>query len=1045
LRTFCRPTENRRRSAGENARSQLGTSRTSLYAAFVVSGIAGLVYEVLWTRYLGLYVGHSAYAQVLVLGVYLGGMAVGAFVLADLSKRVANPIAWYAAAECLLALFGLVFHPIFVAVTDLSYDRIFPALASAGVVGSTRWAIAGLLILPQAMILGATFPLMGAALVRADPTRPGQAVARAYLWNTLGGAAGVLLAGFWMIGVFGLPGTSVAAAVLNLIAAGAAVRVHLGLKSRVPHGTGPPPIDPGDAEPYPTPAWAEQPRALVWLLLAVSFGSALASFAYEIGWIRMLSLVLGSATHSFELMLSAFILGLGIGAWWIGGRADRTQDPFGLLGRIQVLMGVAALASLPLFYFLSFDVMSWLVRELPGRTAGYALFNVARYGLSLAVMLPATVLAGMTLPLITGTLLRASMGERAIGRVYGINTVGSVVGAGVAGLIALPWLGLKGLILAGAALDVVLGLVLLERSARWAKGQLRFAGFAALASAAAFAAVGLGVRFDDIVMSSGVYRYGIVPAEGERLGLFYSDGGTATVSAHLGDGMVALSTNGKPDASLDAWWLTTGRDTMPERPIARGRDVTTQALAPAVALAHAPAARVVANIGHGSGMSATAFLASNTLERVITIEIEPIMLEGSVVFLPFNEPAFSDPRSSYVFDDAKSYFAYHREPFDIVFAEPSNPWVSGTASLFTVEFYTRIRQFLARGGVLAQWMQIYELNDELFLSVIAAIDTVFPSYKAYLVGDRDVAIVARADGPLAEPDWSVLGSEGLRGLLAGAPPFMPEHMEALFLFDESTFRPLIERGVRPNSDYRPVLDLGAERARFDQTTAEGVYSFATSRVDLVRLLIDAPMGPVPYSAIPAYGLAPAVSWGRAAWLRSVNAAGGGISPEEFPEWQNALVDLQTFLSITRAEEQTTSWEAWAGGFDQVEGDLHWGTIGWVDTTFYREVYDFLDRAEAPPVARAAVDLHHALDLLDWDRVASAADQLVSRVAIGERWVDPGTLLDAAVIAYLRVGRPAAARTTLDTLGPRTGRRRGNLRDQLLDALVVRAETGTRGP
>src|SRR5688500_9393428 len=153
-------------SRRENARSLLGSPRRSLYVAFTVSGVAGLVYEVLWTRYLGLYVGHGAYAQVLVLGVSLGGMAIGSFVLADVSRRIQRPIVLYAAAEAVLALFGLVFHPVFTAVTELSYDRIFPALGNAGLVGSARWAIAGLLILPQAITLGATFPLMAAGVVR---------------------------------------------------------------------------------------------------------------------------------------------------------------------------------------------------------------------------------------------------------------------------------------------------------------------------------------------------------------------------------------------------------------------------------------------------------------------------------------------------------------------------------------------------------------------------------------------------------------------------------------------------------------------------------------------------------------------------------------------------------------------------------------------------------------------------------------------------------------------------------------------------------------
>jgi spermidine synthase len=1040
-------------------REQYLSIPVTLRTAFVVSGVAGLVYEVLWSRYLGLYVGHSAYAQVLVLAVYLGGMAVGSVVLADLSKRVRRPLLWYVGAECVLAAFGLAFHPLFQLVSGTSYDVLFPAVGSAGLVGSLRWGLAGSLILPQAMVLGATFPLMAVALVRADPEGPGRGVALVYMLNTLGGAAGVLLAGFWMIGAFGLPGTGVAAAGLNLVAAGLALRVALSAPPGEPAGGaaatsgGVAPLRPRDAVAEPSaPSGAAPPEArpaplppyrssLTPVLLVVSFATALASFAYEIGWIRMLSLVLGSATHSFELMLSAFILGLAGGAWLVRDRADLTRDPLRLLGVVQVLMGLAALASLPLFYAVSFDVMAWLVRTLPGRDGGYALFNLGRYGLSLVVMLPATVLAGMTLPVITGTLLRAGVGESAIGRVYGVNTLGSVVGAATAGLMALPWLGLKGLIMAGAALDVLLGIWMLERSVRWAGGAWRLAGACALASSLLFGAVGLGLTLDDVVMASGVYRYGDVPLEGERVGLYYADGRTATVSAHLGtaNGVITLATNGKPDASIAPRWLSEGGDTLPVRPIEERSDFTTQTLAPVVGLAYRPDARKAANIGHGSGMSATALLTSERLERLVTIEIEPLMVEGSLVFLPANGPAITDPRSVYVFDDAKSYFSYHRERFDIVFAEPSNPWVSGTASLFTIEFYRQVTGFIAEGGVLAQWMQIYELNDDLFLSVVQALDEVFPSYRAYLVGDADVAIVASPGGALREPDWSVLESEAFAALTLGAPPFRAEHMESLLLFDETTLRPLLRQGVRANSDFRPILDLGAERARFEQVMADGAFSFAASRVDLARLLRGDSVGPLAYQMVPAYGLTPAVLWGRGAWLRDVMAGGGGIAPEDFPEWQGSLVGLQEFLTMARGNVPPASWEQWATGFELAEADLHWGTVGWIDRAFYTEVYDFLDRAGAPAEARATVDLKHGLGILEWGRVAAAADLLVSRVSAGQGWAQPSTLLDASVVAYLRVGRPTGARNALNLLGPRSGRGADHLRNRLLDALVSEAE------
>src|SRR5690242_18764975 len=163
------------------------------------------------------------------------------------------------------------------------------------------------------------------------------------------------------------------------------------------------------------------------LLLAVSFGTAVASFIYEIGWIRMLSLVLGSATHSFELMLSAFILGLALGGLWVRGRIDALGDPARFLGVVQVAMGLAALATLPL-YGEMFEVMQAVIRGLAKTGSGYAMFLLASHGIALAIMFPATFCAGMTLPLITYALLRAGHGERSIGAVYGANTLGSIAG-----------------------------------------------------------------------------------------------------------------------------------------------------------------------------------------------------------------------------------------------------------------------------------------------------------------------------------------------------------------------------------------------------------------------------------------------------------------------------------------------------------------------------------------------------------------------------------------------------------------------------------------
>ena len=274
------------------------------------------------------------------------------------------------------------------------------------------------------MLLGATFPLMSAGVLRLRRGRTGQSLSLLYFANSLGAAAGVLVAGFYLVGLAGLPGTLLVAAMLNLVVALATFASSVAAAApagpdapRRPPRRRPPPDYPGRLAP----------GALGPLLLFTSFGTAVASFIYEIDWIRMLALVLGSATHAFELMLSAFILGLALGALWIRSRIDRLRNPVRTLGVVQWVMGLLALATLPL-YVASFDWIATLMTTFARTDHGYVGFTAARYALCLAIMLPATFCAGMTLPLITRTLIRSGSGEAAIGRVYAWNTLGSIVG-----------------------------------------------------------------------------------------------------------------------------------------------------------------------------------------------------------------------------------------------------------------------------------------------------------------------------------------------------------------------------------------------------------------------------------------------------------------------------------------------------------------------------------------------------------------------------------------------------------------------------------------
>lgn len=988
-----------------------------LYAAFVLSGAAGLIYESIWTRYLGLFVGHSAYAQVIVLVIFLGGMALGALLVGGRSERLRQPLVAYAVVEGLAGVLGLFFHDVFVATTAVAYDTIFPALPNESSVLVVKWTIAALLILPQSVLLGMTFPLMSAGVLRFVRGRPGYVLGLLYFANSLGAAGGVLLAGFWLVAAAGLPGTLIAAATLNLLVA---LVAYVGVRWARPAQEV---ADAGAPTPDVAPAEVPITAETLWrALLAVAFGTAVASFVYEIAWIRMLSLVLGSATHSFELMLSAFILGLAFGALWVHRRADRFGRPIRALGIVQLVMGLAALATLPV-YLRSFGWTAALLGALGQSESAYRAFGLARYGVALAVMLPATFCAGMTLPLITRTLLAAGRGERSIGAVYGANTIGSIAGAALAGLVLLPVLGLKWLLIAGAATDMSLGVALLSLGADSARARRLAWGAAAVVAIAALLAGGLN-RFDAGLLSSGVFRSGTLPPPNSRDVPFYRDGRTATVTVSRSrqSGTLTLATNGKPDASVDTSWYRW--DAAAPRRQLRG-DGSTQVLAPLVTLAYAPGAREAAVIGQGSGISSHVLLASPAIRRLVTIEIEPQMLAGSRLFYPANARVFDDPRSSFVLDDAKSYFAAANRRYDLILSEPSNPWVSGVSSLFTLEFYGRVRRYLAPHGVFGQWLHLYELDDGLVLGVLAALQKSFPSYDVYMTSPVDLLIVASNDPALPAPDPRVFALPALRRDLRADIPFSPRMLDELHLADRGALEPVVRRFGGANSDFYPVLDLGAERARFLRTAAMGFIGLAQGGFDVAAALTGRR---IPFDTATA--AAADVPRARLLALGAALRAGVPVDSRLEPTAAHAR-HLQYLLDAAfAAGSGPDDWHAWFSDWLTAERDLHGGTAGVADEAFFARTDAFLARHAAPREVQEAVAFVHGLAGWDFAAVARAGEALAGQ---SREWVPPDALRDGLTVARLRLGDVQGAKLAWQSLADRSQRPDADLRTLLVRA------------
>src|SRR5690606_12728170 len=411
---------------------------------FVVSGFAGLVYQSLWSHYLGLVLGHAAYAQSLVLAIFMGGMALGAWGAARLGLRWRRLVLAYAVAEAAIGVLGLAFHPVFTGYTRLS-EGVLAALGDGLAAQLYPWLTATLLILPACILLGATFPLLSAGWIRARQGQDARVLGGLYFANSLGAAAGALAATFLLLPRLGMPGALVVAGVANLLVAAAAAWLARGEGRE----TAPPPAG-AAVERETTHAVADRspPSPMLRAVLWAGLLSGACSFVYEIGWIRLLNQALGTTAHSFELMLAAFLLGLAGGGLWVHRRGRRLDDPLRTAGIAQVAMGVAALLSL-LAFAQSFDWTAALVQSLSRTDGGYRVFLLGSAGVAMAVMLPAAFFAGTTLPLFTLALLRGGGGEGSIGRLYAANTVGAIVGVLLMTHVLVPLLGVRlGLVLA---------------------------------------------------------------------------------------------------------------------------------------------------------------------------------------------------------------------------------------------------------------------------------------------------------------------------------------------------------------------------------------------------------------------------------------------------------------------------------------------------------------------------------------------------------------------------------------------------------------------
>lgn len=701
--------------------------------AYTCSGLAGLVYEVTWTRLLTLYIGHSTEAAAAVVAAFLGGLALGAAWGGNLAAGWTRQraIKAYVALEVGVAAAALAL--------PFEVRQLTPLLSSAyGSDGSGAWfavvrlAVCLFVVLVPAAALGATFPMA----IRWFASESGAAARRSgalYALNTAGAAIGAMLAGFLLIPTIGLSGTTAVGVTGSLLAAAAVwvVQGPEGALEATPAAAPAPPRrsrarraeNPG-VPPADVPATDHR-----WLAAAVLGLSGFASLAHEIAWTRILALVLGPTTYAFAATLAAVISGVALGsaagAWLVG----RTRRPAAWLATMLALGAVTVSYT----YSLAGQRFPGLVAaEMAGATDPFAALLRQGLLLTVALIVPTAACLGAAFPLALALAEdRRDHVTRRFGLVYATNTVGSVTGSLAAGFVLIPRLGLQGTLQVASGVLIAAAIVVVARGARtWAQ---RATGLAA--SALAVLLLLVSPPWDRELLASGPYMYApFVPADLDlttqlKAGtlLYYREGASATVSVKRLTGTTTLAVDGKVDASN------------------RGDMLTQKLIAHLPLLVH-DAPRRVAIVGLGSGVTAGAALA-HPIERADVLEISPEVVEASSFFIAENRDALKDPRLHLIVGDGRSHLQLSRERYDVIVSEPSNPWIAGVAALFTREYFEAARDRLAPGGVLCHWANAYNISEPDLRSIVATFASVFPQGTVWLVGNDDVLMLA-SDRPL---------------------------------------------------------------------------------------------------------------------------------------------------------------------------------------------------------------------------------------------------------------------------------------------------------
>jgi len=744
---------------------------------FFLSGGTGLAYQVIWFKRFAHVWGSSSLAFASVGGSFLFGLGVGAYLLGRYADRIARPLRWYGFCELAIGIAALIIPLEIQFLVEQSAEFYWRLPGDPLLRYLLQFGVTLLVVGPPCVLMGGTLPLLIRELTARDG-RLDQATGWLYAINTFGAAAGCFMTGFWLLPANGLGVTNQMAAALNisigvvavfLTQTAAAPRRKSNAAKTDPVNAPAPEAVVRDPSAEPTP-WN---YSLFGLYVAVTL-SGLGALILEMTWSRQLSLLLGGSSYTYSATLFVVLVGIAAGslAFHLGLRRYALNPwlPIAVIGALAVSCLLAKLLLPQLALALMADIRdmknSSSVKIARQTLAGNAWVCVWA---SACLELIPSIAMGILFPLFVD-LTRASAARvgRAVGDVYAWNTFGSILGASLTAVLLFPLVGTFGSIALATGLYVVALFMVLPRN-----GASQFLISAGCLAVGAGIVAGILLPQDPLKTNMGLYMYGNPSSSLKGVELVYfAEGASSNVLvASSQSGNVNLRVNGKVDAS-------------------DGLDMVTQAGLAYIPRLFKPDAQEVLVIGFGSGTtSGVSLLFPGT--HVTCCEIEPAVYRAAKHFAHVNHRPHEQTREALlahnetlpeaerlsdaqieeksrfkiVFGDGRTTLQGSDQKYDLIISEPSNPWLAGVSNLFTREFFQAARTHLQEGGVLAQWVQTYNLTLNEYWLIVRTLRSEFPHCIVCAGGPGDTLLLA-SEKPLGvNPD----GIARLQKLVEASP------------------------------------------------------------------------------------------------------------------------------------------------------------------------------------------------------------------------------------------------------------------------------------